>query len=391
MSENNLRDLFLLDEAVVYLNHGSFGACPRAVHRRYQSLQGELEANPMAFLGEDRDLPERMRAAREALAGYLGARRDDLVYVPNATFAMNVAARSVALGPGDEVLITDHAYGAVDRIWSFVCERRGARLVRARIELPVESPDVVAREIWRQVTERTKIICLDHMTSLTALILPIGDLLQKARRAGILSIIDGAHAPGHLAVNLADLGADIYVGNCHKWLLAPKGAGFLWARQDVQEILQPLVVSWGWRSEKPSASRFIDEHQWTGTHDPAAYLAVPEAIDFLARHDWPKVQQRCRGLLRRAREEIGRLTGLVPICPDDGNWYRQMLTLPLPPCDPARLQRALQERFRIEIPVFSWQGKPHLRVSIQAYNTQQDIDALLRALTILLKEHRAAH
>jgi isopenicillin-N epimerase len=390
MSDDGLRDLFLLREDLVYLNHGSFGACPRAVHRRYQELQRELEANPMAFLSEDRDLSGRMREARRALATYVGARPDDLVFIPNATYGVNVAARSLDLKPGDEVLISDHAYGACERAWRFVCERRGASLKTAHVGLPVESAAAVADEIWRQVTERTRAVFLDHMTSPTALILPVSDLIQRARRSGILSIIDGAHAPGHLPLDLTELGPDIYIGNGHKWLLAPKGAGFLWARADVQPLLQPLIVSWGWRADEPGPSAFVDEQQRTGTHDPSAYLAVPAAIEFLARHDWPQVQRRCRALVREAREQIGRLTGLVPFCPDDGLWYRQMHMLPLPPCDPVRLQRELRERYRIEIPVFAWQGRPCLRISIQAYNTRRDIEALVSALTVLLKEHRVA-
>jgi isopenicillin-N epimerase len=388
MSDDGLRDLFLLDDDLVFLNHGSFGACPRAVHRRYQELQRELEGNPVAFLDSRRELPDRLQEARRVLAAHLAARSDDLVFVPNATYGLNVVARSVALAPGDEVLITDHAYGAVERLWRFVCERRGARLVTAAIDLPVESPQEVADTIWRQVTERTRVVCVDHLTSPTALILPVTALVERARRAGILSVIDGAHGPGQLPLDLTQLGADIYVGNCHKWLLAPKGAGFLWARPEVQPLLQPLVVSWGWQAERPGPSRFLDEQEWTGTRDPAAWLAVPEAIAFQQRHDWPQVQRRCRALVREARNELGKLTGLLPICPDDGLWYGQMHTFALPACDPERLQRELRERHRIEIPVFNWRGRPHLRISIQAYNTRRDVEALLQALAELLGEHR---
>ncbi len=381
MSNDDLRDLFLLRDGLVFLNHGSFGACPRPVHERYQALQRELEANPMAFLGEDREFPGRMAAARLALASFVGARHTDLVFVPNATYALNVVARSVALRPGDEVLITDHAYGAVERLWRCVCERRGARLVQARVALPVESAPQVADEIWRQVTERTRVLCLDHITSPTALTMPLADLLSRARRAGILSVVDGAHAPGHLPLDLTELGADVYAGNCHKWLCAPKGAGFLWARPDVQPSLEPLVVSWGW------PGTFVAEQEWTGTRDPAAWLAVPDAIAFQRAHDWPREQRRCRALVRQARDEVSRLTGMVPICPDDGLWFAQMHTLPLPPgTDPAVLQRGLREHEHIEIPVFIWNERPYLRVSIQAYNTAQDVEALVQAL----KRHAVA-
>lgn len=384
----SLRDQFLLRDDVVFLNHGSFGACPRFVHDRYQALQRELESNPVAFLAEDRDYPDRMRQARQDLARFVGARRDDLVFVPNATYGLNAVARSARLVAGDEVVITDHAYGAVDRTWEWVCDRRGVRLVRATIDLPVESADQVVEDIWSHVTDRTRVICLDHMTSPTALVLPVREIARRARRAGILTIIDGAHAPGHLALDLDELGADVYVGNCHKWLLAPKAAAFLWARADVQALIAPLVVSWGWRSDHPGPSRFVDEQQWIGTHDPSAALAVPAAIEFRRVHDWPKVQRRCHVLVRRVRTELSQITGLAPICPDDSTWYGQMHTLPLPPCEPAAVQQELRGRFRIEVPVLEWRGRPYLRISVQGYNTRHDIEVLMMAMTTLMHEQR---
>ena len=385
-ADTNLRDQFLLRDDLIFLNHGSFGACPRPVQRHYQALQCELERNPVAFLAEDREFPERLREARQELARFLGARRDDLVFVPNTTIGINIIARSLRLDPGDEVVITDHAYGAVDRTWAFVCERRRARLIRAQVELPVESPDQVIEEIWSRVTERTRVLCLDHISSFTALVFPVAELIRRARRAGIVVVIDGAHAPGHLDLDLENLGADYYVGNCHKWLLSPKGAAFLWARREMQPLLAPLIVSWGWQSDRPGPSRFVDEHEWTGTRDPAAYLAVPAAIQFRCDHDWPRVQRRCHTLVRLVRAEIARLTALSPICPDDDIWYRQMHTLPLPPCDGKRLQRELLEQHRIEIPVLDWRGRQYLRISIQGYNTRQEAEALVMAMSQLLKD-----
>ncbi len=317
MNTDSLRDLFLLRDDIVFLNHGSFGACPRPVHNQYQYLQRELESNPVAFLASERELPGRMAAARQELAHFVGAGRDDLVFVPNATFGLNVAAHSLGLMRGDEVVITDHVYGAVDRTWTWVCERQGARLVKARVDLPVESIEQVVEEVWSQVTDRTRVLCLDHITSPTALIMPIRELVRRARRAGITTVIDGAHAPGMINLDLEELGADIYVGNCHKWLMAPKGAAFLWARSDVQPRLNPLIVGWGWRSDRPGSSRFVDEHEQIGTRDPAACLAVPAAIKFRREHDWPKVQRQCHALVRQVRAELSRLTGLSPVCPDD--------------------------------------------------------------------------
>jgi isopenicillin-N epimerase len=384
--DTTLRDLFLLREDLVFLNHGSFGACPRPVHARYQALQCELESNPVAFLAEDREFPGRMREARQRLATFVGARRDDLVFVPNATFGLNVVARSLRLDPGDEVLVTDHGYGAIDRTWAFVCERRRARLVRAAVDLPVESTQQVVEDVWEHVTPRTRVLCIDHVTSPTALALPVRELARRARRNGIICVVDGAHGPGHLDLDVPSLDADVYVGNGHKWLLAPKGAAFLWARPEMQTLLEPLVVSWGWRSDRPGPSRFIDEQEWTGTRDPAAALAVPTALAFRREHDWPRVQRRCHALLRQVRAEISRLTGLEPVCPDDPAWYGQMHALPLPPCDAAAVQRELRERFRIEAPVIVWRGRPLLRVSVQGYNTQHDLEQLVQAVAQLLRE-----
>ncbi len=379
-----LRELFLLRSDVVYLNHGSFGACPRPVFAEYQRWQLELEREPVDFLSLERGFAARMRAAREALATFLGASADDLVYVPNATTGLNVVARSLPLQPGDEVLTSDHEYGALDRTWRLICRKRGARYVRREVPLPVESAEQVVEAIWSGVTRKTRVLFLSHITSPTAMILPLAELVQRARAEGIITVVDGAHAVGQIDLDLTALGVDFYAGNCHKWLMSPKGAAFLHARTEMQPLLEPLVVSWGWESDDPGVSRFVDEQEWTGTRDVAAYLAVPATLRFRRRHDWPEVQTACHALLREARDRIGCLTRLTPLTPDDPAWYRQMVTLPLPPCDEQILQRALRMDHGIEIPVISWNDRPYLRVSVQGYNTAADIDTLLNALTRLL-------
>ncbi|MDD5564177.1 MAG: aminotransferase class V-fold PLP-dependent enzyme, partial [Thermoanaerobaculaceae bacterium] len=277
-----MRNLFLLRPGVVYLNHGSFGACPRPVFERYQAWQRELEAEPVEFLG--RRFAELMRDARGALAAFVGAGPDDLVFVPNATTGLNAVARSLRLKPGDEVLATDHEYGALDRTWTFVCEKRAARYVRRPLPLPIRSAEEIIDAVWSGVTGRTRVLFLSHVASTTAIILPVKELIGRARERGILTVIDGAHAPGQIPLDLAALGADFYAGNCHKWMNAPKGSAFLYARAGAQPLLEPLVVSWGWRSDRPGPSRFVDEHEWQGTRDVAAYLAVPAAIEFMREH-----------------------------------------------------------------------------------------------------------
>jgi isopenicillin-N epimerase len=377
-----LRKLFLLRGDVTFLNHGSFGACPRPVFEAYQSWQLELERQPVEFLA--RRFGDVLRVARDELAAFMGAAADDLVYVPNATTGLNIIARSLALQPEDEVLSTDHEYGALDRTWRFVCERRGARYINQTLPVPVESPEQVIQTLWEGVSEGTRVLFLSHVTSPTSLILPVAELVRRAREAGILTVIDGAHAPGQLQVDLTSLGADFYVGNCHKWMCAPKGAAFLYARREAQSLIEPLVVSWGWQSDTPGPSRFIDEQEWQGTRDIAAYLAVPSAIAFQAENDWPSVREDCHELTRSARQAIANLTGLDPISPDSSQWYAQMVSVPLPSCDAKALQRRLYDEFAIEVPIVLWNGQPMVRVSVQGYNTSADVEALVFALSRLL-------
>jgi len=382
-----LRLLFLLDRDVVFLNHGSFGACPRAVFDAYQSWQVELERQPVEFLG--RRFEKLMYEARAALGAFVGADADDLIYVPNATTGLNIVARSLPLFAGDEVLSTDHEYGALDRTWRFTCQKRGARYIRRHVPLPITTAEEVVEAVWAGVTSRTKVLFLSHITSPTAIIFPIAELIRRAREAGIITVIDGAHAPGQIPLDLDDLGADFYAGNCHKWMMTPKGSAFLHARREMQSSLEPLVVSWGWDSFTLSPSQFIDHHQWQGTNDIAAYLAVPAAIQFMEEHDWPQVRLRCHELLRSVREAITKMTGLDPITLDTPEWFAQMAAFPLPPCDGESLRSRLYDEFSIEVPIITWNDLALIRVSIQGYNTPADVDSLTKALGLILSEKTA--
>ena len=399
---------FLLAPDIHFLNHGSFGACPRPVFEAYQRWQAELERQPVEFLG--RRANELLSASRAALAAYLGAAADDLVYFPNPTTAINMVARNVArlastkegasiakhsapeaaksplrLRPGDEILTTDHEYGAMDQTWRYICDQIGARYVQRPIPLPVTTHANFVERFWAGVTEGTRIIFISHITSPTALTFPVAEICRRARAAGILTIVDGAHAPGQLLLNLAELGADIYTGACHKWLCAPKGAAFLYARPEMQPWLEPLVVSWGWEAEKPGPSRFVDWHEWQGTRDLTAYLTVPVAIRFQAEHAWDDVRRRCHALATETRRRIDALTGLAAICPDgDDTWFAQFCAVRLPECDLDVLKARLYAEHRIEAPLIRWNGQAFIRVSFQAYNDEDDADALVLALTRLL-------
>jgi isopenicillin-N epimerase len=409
---SRLRSHFLLDEQITYLNHGSFGACPRPVFEAYQRWQLELERQPVLFL--DRRVYELLAASRARLGAYLGADPDDLVYFPNPSTAVNMVARSLAsphvgfLRPGDEILTTDHEYGAMDRTWRFICRRTGACYVQQPIPLPVTTQEELVERFWGGVNEHTRVIFVSHITSPTALIFPVAEICRRARQAGLLSIVDGAHAPGQIALDLSELGADFYTGACHKWLCAPKGSAFLYARREVQGWLEPLVVSWGWNRDSQTlevsetsrvSSRFVEDQEWQGTRDISAFLAIPAAIDFQAEHDWPQVRAECHELLRDARRHVEELTGLPGICPDKDltglgdlsclhAWYAQMASLPLPACDAAALQRRLYDEYRIETPIIDWNGRQFVRVSIHGYNTPEDVDALVEALRVLLAAAR---
>ncbi len=381
-----LKELFLLDPDVIFLNHGSFGATPRPVFEVYQQWQRRLERQPVLFLG--REIGDHLAQARGVLAKTLGAGADDVVFVPNATFGVNVIARSLELGPGDEVLTSDHEYGACSKTWTFVCRKREIDYRFQPIPLPTVSADEIIEQFWRGVTARTRVIFLSHITSPTALRFPVEEICKKARQAGILTVIDGAHAPGQLSLDMEAIGADFYVGNLHKWALSPKGAAFLYARPDVQHLVEPLVVSWGWAEDWPSSreASFVSILEWRGTADPSAALSVPAAIDFRERHDWPAVTERCHQMARETMLQICDLTGISPLYPPDADFYQQLVAAPLPlSVDPTILKSRLYDEYRIEIPCIDWNGRPLIRLSVQGYNTSSDIDQLLAALKALLR------
>ncbi|MGV8984737.1 MAG: aminotransferase class V-fold PLP-dependent enzyme [Cypionkella sp.] len=392
MSEN-LAALFLLDPEVTFLNHGSYGACPRPVFEAYQGWQLKLERQPVAFLDPNRGLSGWMREAREAVAGLVGASPDDLVGQTNATMALNVVAQSLDLRPGDEILTTDHEYAALEKTWAYVCRRSGAVVKVVNIPLPLTQEAQFTDAILAGMTDRTRVLFLSHITSATALVFPIEKAVAEARARGIWSVIDGAHTPGHIPLNLDALGADFYAGNCHKWMMAPKGAGFLHVRREWQTMLNPLVISHGWTEDAKTPgtkgvfgnSPFIDGLEMQGTRDPSAWLTVPTALNFARQHDWAKVAAQCRVLVQDTAARVAALTRLPGLCSPEF-CAPQMASMPVPTCDPLELKRQLIERFGIEIPCFNWQNRTIVRVSAQGYNTQSQMDLLVKALTELLPE-----
>jgi len=391
---DNLARHFLLRDDVTFLNHGSFGACPRPVFEAYQAWQLELEKEPVEFLG--RRVHELLRVPRAALAAELGCDADDIVGVLNATSGLNIVAQSLDLKPGDQILTTDHEYSALEKTWAYVCRRTGAEIVTVQVPMPLTSETAFTEAIVAGMTERTKVLFLSHITSPTALVFPIENAIKEARKRGIWSVIDGAHTPGHIRLDLDAIGADFYSGNCHKWMMTPKGSAFLHARRDMQGLLNPLVISHGWTkdSKTPGAkgafgnSPYIDEIEIQGTRDPAPWLAVPAAIEFRKDNDWWAIAEHCQALAQDTARRLGELTGLAPLSSPEF-CAPQMVAMPIPECDTLAVHTALFDSYGIEIPVFKWQDTCIARLSVQGYNSRPQMDRLIAALSELLNLTRA--
>jgi isopenicillin-N epimerase len=379
-----MRDLFELDPAVTFLNHGSYGACPRPVTAALHEWQRQMERNPVEFLG--RRSAALLRAARERLAEFVGAQTDHLLFVPNATTGVNVVARSLDLQPGDEVLGTDLEYGACDATWQRVCAQHAAVYRQAPIALPFERDQVVA-QLMAQVTARTRLVFVSHLASTTALILPVADIVQAAHARGLPVLVDGAHAPGQLELQLDTLGADYYTGNCHKWLCGPKGTAFLHARPEHHATLDATVTSWGYVAGDGGHTGFdsytgrtVFERrlQWQGTRDICGCLAVPAAIDFHRRHLNTAVRHGCHEQAVDLMHQLCSRLRQAPIAGDDD--FGQMVPIPVPPCDAAALRARLFDEHHIEVPVTQHAGRCFVRVSVQGYNSAADLARLSQAL-----------
>jgi len=372
-----VREQFLLDPEVVFLNHGSYGACPRPVFERYQAWQLELEREPVQFLSHR--IGDLLADARAVLASHVGARADDLTFVPNATTGVNVAAHALRLGADDEVLSTDLEYGACDLTWDRICRDAGARYVRAPISLPLVN---VADELFACRTERTRAVYVSHITSETGLLLPVEEIVARARAEGLITIVDGAHAPGQVPLDLESLGADFYSGNCHKWLCAPKGSGFLYARADRRAELHPVTISHGY------GGGFTTEVDWTGTMDPSAYLSLPAAIGFFEKLGGAAFRERNRKLAAEAATLLaGALkteVGALPEMAGSMGLVRLPIVLESKRSEAVRVRQALQAA-GTDAPVHPVGGAMWLRLSAYAYNEIGDYRRLADLLPAVLR------
>lgn len=374
-----MKSQFLLDPEITYLNHGSFGACPKPVFENYQQWQRQLEREPVQFI--TKKLGGYLKEAKTELAAFVGCAAEDFFFVPNPTMAVNTIMRSLDLKPGDEILTTNHEYGAMDQTWNFYCSKSGAKYIRQNISLPVVSKAQMIEEFWKGFSGKTKVIFLNHISSATALIFPVKEICEKARSLGLIVIIDGAHVPGHIDLDIANLDPDFYTGTLHKWMFAPKGSSFLYVRNSLQPSIDPLVVSWGYQSDAPGQSQFLDYHEHQGTRDISAFLTTGAAINFLKANDWKAKSRVCKKMILDHYESFCDLLGSKPICPVTSEFLGQMCSIPIQTTDMAQLKELLYEKYRIEIPVMKIGHGIFLRISLSAYNTQHDLEVLRDALT----------
>lgn len=376
-SANGYRDAWTLREGVVYLNHGAFGPSPRVVQVAQQQWQQKLEREPVDFFL--RILPVELEASLGKLARFVNAPAEDCVFLDNSTEGMNVVARSVALQSGDEVLVTNHDYGAVQRIWEHTCRDRGARLQICNIPTPIQSSDDWCDAILANVSSRTRLAVFSHVTSPTAMVLPVVQLCEQLRQRGIVTCIDGPHAIAMQPLDIQALDCDFYTASCHKWLCGPFGSGFLYAHPRVQAEIRPAVISWG-RPLTDAEYGWQDEFRWQGTRDYAAKLAVATAVEFITEAGLEQFRQQTHAMARYARERIGDVFGLPHLTPDSPRYYGSMVAVPLPPGEAQPLQDILWTDHRIEVPIIEWEAQRLIRVSCHLYTTRDEIDQLVSAL-----------
>jgi isopenicillin-N epimerase len=380
-----------LDPAIAFLNHGSFGACPLPVLEAQQRLRERMERQPLQFF--DREIEGLLDAARSELAAFVGADPEALAFVPNATTGVNTVLRSLRFEPGDELLTTNQEYNACRNALNYLAEREGLRVVVAEVPFPIDSPQQVVEAVIERISARTRLALLDHIVSQTGLVFPIAQLIKELTQRGVETLVDGAHAPGMVPLNLQELGATYYTGNCHKWLCAPKGAAFLYVQHDRQPDIHPLTISHGANASRSDRSRFRLEFDWTGTDDPTAYLCVPEAIRFMGTllpGGWSELMTKNHALALTARQILCKTLNVSPPSPDQ--MVGALAVVLLPDGQPKQLQDALLKLYQIEVPIVPYPtiSSRQVRVSAQLYNYAKQYEYLSEALLVLLNEEAQA-
>lgn len=374
----DLSSLFLLRKDITFLNFGSFGACPRPVFERYQQYQLELEQEPVEFIVTNG--PKYLEQSRIALGNFVNCHHEDLVYVTNPSYAVNIIAKSLALQPGDEILTTNIEYGACDKTWEYYCNKTGAVYKKQPIRFPLESKEDFIKQFFSGLTANTKLVFISHLTSSTGLRLPVEEICAIAKQKGLMTFVDGAHGPGQVQVNLQTMQVDIYTGACHKWMLTPKGSSFLYVKKELQHLFDPLVISWGYNAMFPSSSKFLDYHQMQGTRDFSAFLTIPDAIQFMQQNNWQAVAAACRQLTQQNANTICTLLNTTALAPVTDDFIAQLYSAEIKTKEPEKLKSVLFNEYAIEIPVMPHGDKVYLRYSINAFNKQKDLDKLFDAL-----------
>ena len=388
-SSDALKSKFLLDPEITFLNHGSYGSCPKPVFEVYQKYQTDLESHPIKFMQED--VYKLLEISRESLSHYVNCDKDDLIFVTNPTQAVGTVIHNILINSNDEVLSTNLEYGSCDRMWTYDADQKGYKYIQAEINLPIEDKETFLNQFWSYASDQTKYVFISQITSTTGMILPIPEIVDEAKKRGIKTIIDGAHVPAHIPLDIKELDPDYYTGALHKWLCCPKGSSFLYVKKEKQDGIQPMLKSWGWGEEYEkfkssvqlhSPSRFINVFQWQGTRDMSTFFTVPEAIQFQEEHDWDSVRLRSINMVIEARNRINEITKLPKICPDD--WLGQMATILFPIDDTVAFKKTLYNDYQIEMPVMRHIEHTAFRISIQGYNSEADIDHLINALEELI-------
>ena len=374
------KEKFLLEEGITYLNHGSFGACPKIVFQDYQNWQARLEKQPVQFF--TKEVYQALKNSRKSLAEFLGCNQDELLFFQNPTTAVSNIIYNLDLEPNDEVLMTDHEYGALVRAWNAWGKKQDIHIKYAEINLPLESKDHFFEDFCKKITSKTKVIFLSHITSPTGLVFPIQDIIDFAKQRKILTIVDGAHAPGHIDLDIHKLECDFYTGALHKWMCGPKGTSFLFVKKEHQKWMKPVIYSWGKYGDDPENSEFLQDFQWQGTRDMSAFLTIPKIIEFF-KTDLEHFQKHSRKLILNSRNQFQHILKTDPITVGD-IFLGQMISFFLPKNIDTNLKSILWKEHKIEIPIFEWKKRKLIRLSAYAYNDQKDINSLMNALQAII-------
>ena len=388
----NKKEWFMIDSKPIYLTHGNFGGSFKCAFESKMHWQKQLESNPHHFINYQ--LYDEIVNSRNALSKFLGCESEDLIYFPNPTTALNTVIKNIDLKHNDEVLTSNHEYGALDKTWDYYSTKKGFIYKKVCIDIPYDSKEKFIYSFLKNINKNTKVIFLSHITSSTGLIFPIKEICEIAKERNILTIIDGAHAPCHIDLNILDIDPDVYVGACHKWMCTPKGASYLYVTKSFQKFVEPLVISWGWQDQLFTKSEFVNWHQWQGTNDFSSYLTVPIALDFIEKNNWNLVRDKCKNLILKTKEILNDSSSVCFPTSNNNEHIGQMLSFTVNQNsslvqdikkDPTKIlyyQAQIFEKSNIHIPIIFWNNQVFIRVSIQAYNSSNDVDSMFKMLDL---------